>query len=450
MRRVPAGVRRICMCINKEGSPVSQQAAAARHIHSEKDVAKHLVPVVLGADILGYSYVRCFHEAYGMNSIVLALADVKATSSSRFVDYRVVEGIDQEDALIAYLSELGMQLDAQDQVGILLGSGDWYARILSQHKTELMQWFVVPYIDFDLLDEITQKERFYALCEKLEIPYPKTRTYDCADPNARIDTSEFAYPCIAKPSNSARYHYAEFAGKKKIFEVETPEELERIFAALQASSYDRELIVQEFVPGDDDALRSITLFADQNGDVRVSAMGRVVLQDHAPSAIGNPVCIVGERDERAIEDAARFLKHVGYHGFANFDCKLDPRDGSYKFFEVNTRPGRNSYYLTLAGVNFVTLFVKDYVLGQVIPVQKANKPFVYACIPPIVVRKTVKDAALREQILNMYHQGLAKFPLDYVADSLRHQFWASITYYHQVAKFKKYVWDTGGKQAAAD
>jgi len=429
---------------------LSQQPAAARYIHSEADVAEHLVPVILGADILGYTYVRSFHEAYGITSILLATADVKVTSSSRFCDYRIVEGVDQEETLVAYLSDLGRELQSQGKVGILVGSGDWYARIFSQHKPELMEWYVVPYIDFDLLDEITQKERFYAICEELDIPIPRTRIYDCADPTATIDTSEFTYPCIAKPSNSARYHYAEFPGKKKIFEVETPEELERIFRALQDSIYDRELIVQEFIPGDDDGLRSITLFTDESGDVRVSAMGRVVLQDHAPSAIGNPVCILGERDESAIEAASRFLKHVGYHGFANFDCKYDPRDGKNKFFEVNTRPGRNTYYMTLGGVNFVTLFVRDYVLGEEIPVMRADKPFVYACVPPKVVRKTVKDVALRDKVLAMYKDGTARFPLDYAPDTVRHQFWASVTYYHQIQKFKKYVWDTGGKQAAAD
>lgn len=429
---------------------MAQQPAAVRFIQSVEDVPTHLVPVVLGADILGYSYVRCFHEAYGVSSIVLASADIKATSSSRFVDYRVVEGIDREESLVAYLSDLGHTLEAQEQVGILVGSGDWYARILSQHKAELMRWFVVPYIDFELLDEITQKERFYALCEELAIPYPKTHAYDCADPEVTLDANAWTYPCIAKPSNSARYHYAEFPGKKKVFEVETPEELTAIFKALQNSSYDRELIVQEFIPGEDDGLRSITLFSDEHGRVRVSAMGRVVLQDHAPSAIGNPVCILGERDEKAIADASRFLARVGYHGFANFDAKLDPRDGQYKFFEVNTRPGRNTYYLTLAGVNFVTLFVEDYVLGHEVAEQRADKPFVYACVPAQVVRKTVKDAALRDEILSLYRSGLAKFPLDYARDSWIHQFWASLTYYHQIAKFKKYVWDTGGKQAAAD
>ena len=426
------------------------KSPAAAASTTEQDVRDKLVPVVLGGDILGYSYVREFHRAYGITSILLATADVKAASSSKFCDYRVVEGVDQESSLIAYLMDLGRQLEEQGKVGILVGSGDWYARIFSQNKATLEEHFVVPYIDFELLDDITQKERFYQLCEELGMDYPKTWRFGCEERDPAFDASAFTYPLIAKPSNSARWHYAEFTGKKKIFEVETAEELETIYDSIVGSSYDRELIIQDFIPGDDDGIHSVTTFSDDEGNLRVSCMGQVVLQDHAPSAIGNPVVIRHKRVERVIEQAARFLKHTKYHGFANFDVKYDPRDDSYRFFEVNTRPGRNTFYMSLAGVPFVTLFVEDYVLGHEIPVTKADQDFLYACVPPLVVRRTVKDETLRDEVLEAYRNGLAQFPLFYEADSIQPWFWAEITYHNQILKFKRYVWDTGGKQADTD
>lgn len=426
------------------------KSPAAQSIQTEEDVRNKLVPIILGADILGYTYVREFNRVYGINSILLASADVKATSSSKFCDYRIIDGVDQEGTLVDYLCTLGAELQAEGKVGIVVGSGDWYARIFSKNKEALSKTLVVPYIDFDLLDDITQKERFYKICEELGMDYPKTWLFDCSDPSVTMDTSQFTYPLIAKPSNSARYHYAEFPGKKKIFEVQTPEELQTIFRNLQESSYDRELIVQDFIPGDDDGLHSVTTFSDDEGHLRVSCMGQVVLQDHAPSAIGNPVVIRSKRVESVIEQAARFLEHVHYHGFANFDVKYDPRDGSYRFFEVNTRPGRNTYYMSLAGVPFVKLFVEDYVLGHEIPRVDAKDEFLYACVPPTVVRRTVRDEGLRDDVLAGYKSGLAQFPLFYAKDTVNHWFWAEVTYYHQIQKFKKYVWDTGGKQAAAE
>ena len=203
-----------------------------------------------------------------MTSIVLATADVKATSRSRFCDYRIVEDIETDEGLLGYLETLGAELASAGKLGLLVGSGDWYARLLSRNKELLSQWYVVPYIDFDLLDQLTQKEFFYNLCEYLDIPYPRTWSFDCSDREERIPADEFTYPLIAKPSNSAEYHYAEFPGKKKIYEVATADELVRIYKQLQASCYDRELIIQEFIPGGDDGLRSISIYTDRNGDPR--------------------------------------------------------------------------------------------------------------------------------------------------------------------------------------
>ncbi len=407
---------------------------------SEAEVRERLQPVLLGGDVLTYTWARLFNETYGLTSVVLAASDAKAISSSRFTDYRVVPGIDQEQVCLDALREVGKQAREAGKVPLVLGTGDWYARTLSEHKPELEQWFVVPYIDFALLDEITQKERFYAICEELGIPYPKTWSFDCADPQATIPVGDFTYPVIAKPSNSARYHYAEIPNKKKIFTIETPEELEELFKNLQGSCYDRELIVQDLVPGADDGLRTITCFSDANGDVRVWSTGRVLLEDHCPTAVGNPVCILVEENRAIAEQAIRFLKHVGYRGFSNFDVKYDPRDGQYRFFEVNTRPGRNSFYMNLGGANIVELVVKEFVLGQKIEPKVACDEALFTVVPPYVVKRTVADPQARAKALDLFKQGRAQNPLFCKGDTLAHGFWAACQYYNQIRKFNRYVW----------
>lgn len=415
-------------------------APAVRSLASEDQVRECLQPVLLGGDVLTYTWARLFHETYGVTSIVLATADAKAISSSRFTDYRVVEGIDQEQVCLDALREVGEQACAAGKVALILGSGDWYARTLSEHKPELEQWFVVPYIDFALLDEITQKERFYAICEELGIAYPKTWSYDCADPEVRIPAEDFTYPLIAKPSNSARYHYADIPNKKKVFTVETPAELTELFGNLQASCYDRELIVQDLVPGADDGLRTVTCFCDAAGDVRVWSTGRVLLEDHCPTAVGNPVCILVEENGLLAEQAARFLKHVGYRGFANFDVKYDPRDGQYRFFEINTRPGRNSFYMHLGGANIAELVVKEFVLGEEIPKQVACNEALFTVVPRYVVERTVADPEARARALSLYRLGRASNPLFCKEDTLAHGFWSRCQYYNQIVKFNRYVW----------
>ena len=218
-------------------------------------------PIILGTDILAYSYARSFHDLYGVTSICVSSVDMKYTSSSRYTDVSIVPDIDDDLCLMDNLVKLSHE--CSDRELIVLGSGDWYARYLSKHKDylegrsastvingeeyskELGARYCVPYIGFELLDEITQKERFYEMCEEKGVDYPATCVFQCA-PDKRVDhvSVPFNYPVIAKPSNSAEYHYVEFDGKQKIFSIDSEEELNRIYSNLCDSGYTHSLIGQ--------------------------------------------------------------------------------------------------------------------------------------------------------------------------------------------------------------
>ena len=420
-------------------------------IKSEAEVAEKLQPVIVGGDILAYSHVRELHRAYGItNAIVLGTQNIKIFSSSKFVDYRLFGDLYEPGRLVKVLLNIAAEVHAKDPEKqlLILGSDDVHARLLSRGKAELeAAGYAVPYIDFDLLDEITQKRRFYEICEELGIPYPKTWYFDCsaAGPDT-LPVNDFAYPLIAKPSNSAQFQDATIPHKRKIYEIESAEELAQVWSEIHGSDYNNLLVLQDFIPGDDDAIRTLTTFSDASGDMRVVSGGVVVLQDHDPTALGNPLAILGEREEAIVENARKFLAHVGYRGFANFDIKYDCRDGSFRFFEVNTRAGRNTYYVSLGGVNFVTLTVREFVLGQEIPKQEAYNPYLYCCVPNYVLKKSVENEERLSQALAAKKHTHDPYPLIYGPDTFMHNLWARIMHINQIRKFKRFYWDTGGKQ----
>lgn len=417
----------------------------------ESEVKDLLQPVIVGGDILAYSYVRELHRAYGIpRCIVLATQDIKMLSTSSFTDYRLEPDIHSPEGLYDALERVANEVLSENPQRILLvlGCDDCHARMLSAGKERLAKaGYRMPYIDFDLLDEITQKRRFYEMCDELDIPYPKTWYLDCSDAGPQtLDTTIFPYPLIAKPSNSAQFQDASIPHKRKIYEIEDAEELAQVWHDIRFSDYNNLLVLQDFIPGDDDAIRTLTTFSDAQGDLRVVSGGVVCLQDHDPTALGNPLCILGEKEDAIIECAQRFLKACQYRGFANFDIKYDERDGSFRFFEVNTRCGRNTYYMSLGGVNFAQLIVQEFVLEQKVCKYLAYQPYAYCCVPTYVLKRSMSNPDRLKQVLKALRRTKDPYPLHYGPDSAQHNMWAKIMHVNQIRKFKRFYWDTNGKQ----
>ena len=84
-------------------------------IASAADVARRLQPVVVGGDILAYSYVRELHRAYGVErTIVLAAHDIKMLSTSRFTDYRLEPNVHDPEGLYDALERVAAEVSAAD------------------------------------------------------------------------------------------------------------------------------------------------------------------------------------------------------------------------------------------------------------------------------------------------------------------------------------------------
>ena len=413
-----------------------------------------IAPVVFGADTLGYSYAREFMTSYGVRTHVVAPLEIKYTSKSRFTDYDVIPEIDSEEGIIGWLrAHAGSFGDAMPiAIG---GASDAHARTLSRHRPELEELgYAVPYAPFETLDRVIQKDRFYGICEQLGMPHPKTwllsvngadEHFACEDNAslARVTETDFAsltYPLIAKPSNSAAWHYANLRDRHKVYIVDSPERMREVARDVVDSGYDRYLVLQEMLDDSDDSLFSLTLFADGKGGVPLRVSGHVLVQDRSATGIGNPLVILGEDHPELLDAAERFLAKTGYEGFANFDVMRDSKTGELKFLEVNARPGRNTYYVSLAGCSFVRPIVEHFVnhanltevLGEAL---NTTSDFMFSMLPAAVVGKETRGMPEHERAMKMVATGKAANPLLNPADCLTQRFWARVNYEHMRAKF---------------
>ena len=247
------------------------------------------------------------------------------------------------------------------------------------------------------------------------------------------------YPLIAKAASSADYQDVEFEGKKKVFEIATPDELTWLWDALRSAGFRGRFVVQELVPGDDTQMRSITAYVDSRGEITLLCSAHVLLEEHTPSGLGNPAAMITTRDDAMLDQARTFLSSTGYRGFANFDVKVDPRSGQFRFFEVNPRIGRNNYYVTAAGANPMRFVVEDQVDGKAVEPVVVDREILYSILPHRLLLRYVKDPTLNARVRRLVRTKAVAHPLRYARDlSPRRRLYVWMALVNQVRKFRRW------------
>ena len=360
---------------------------------------RHLLPVVLGGDIGAYALARQLHEVTGTPVTIVASDPIVAISESAYITVVHQEAGAAPERTIALLQRLVQGRDPRSAV--LMANTDAAAAMISAHRSELEPTYVLPFPDIDVLDAVSDKASFSRLCAEVGVLTPREVVVDLADPDCEPPTSAselgLEFPLVAKAAIGADYDRISFPGKRKIWFIDDAAELAGMWRSLKDAGYRSTFLVQECIPGDDTAMRSVTAYMDSTGELRLIGSARGLLQDHAPTMIGNPVAMITEAFPDLWDATSRLLRHAGYRGFANLDIKVDPRDGRELFFEVNPRIGRNSFYLTAAGANPMAVMLKDLVLDQRDEPVEVTRQVLYSLVPDGVIARYVSDEALRRK-----------------------------------------------------
>lgn len=359
------------------------------------------VPILLGTGVGAYNIARSLHEAFGVRSLALGRVALRETQHSRIIDVRASRDFDRAEPIVSQLLELADEFP--DRTLLLIATVEFYVNVLVDHRDQLGERFVIPLVDRELADRLINKTDFYATCDALGVPHPRTVVLTPehrGDPGVGEDLA-FPYPVILKPSNTDIYPRLRFEGKQKVYLLEDAaavrDTAERIFAA----GYDDDLIVQEYIEGDESVMRVANTYSDKHGRLQFVSVGQVVLADHDPSMVGNNNAILAVDDPDLAASLGTLLNAVGYTGSANFDVMHDRRDGVSKVLELNLRQGATSYYAMAAGGNIPARIVEDWVYDT--PLEYAattderlwlNLPYPLAVIyAPKGLRSRVRAAA---------------------------------------------------------
>ena len=396
---------------------------------------REFIPVMLGGDINTYSVARAFYEQYQVKSYIFGKYPTGPSYNSKIIEYHPDPRIDTDDYFLETVNKFAK--DHADKKIVLIGCGDSYVALVSKHKKELESNIIAPYIDFDLMDSLQQKELFYQLCEKHGVDYPGTLIYDQSmGMDFKVD---FQYPVILKPSDSIKYWEHPFPTQNKVYTIKDRAELEKVIQDIYGAGYPDKLIIQDMIPGNDEYMNVLTSYSDKNGKVKMMCFGHVLLEEHTPHGIGNHAIIITEPHEDVMMRVKKLLEDLHYVGYSNFDINYDKRDGKYKFFEINTRQGRSNYYVTGSGFNVAKYIVEEYVYGKELTFEIAKDEHLWMVVPKAVAFKYVKEEENLKKLRRLLNEKKVVNPIFMKGDFHPKRFLAMTkNYLSHFLKFKKY------------
>jgi predicted ATP-grasp superfamily ATP-dependent carboligase len=245
---------------------------------------------------------------------------------SRYINKRLTctKIKNSESDLVNLLKDFGKQ---QDNRMMIVPTGDEAVLALSKHRAELEPFYHLPVPEYDTAQKLVNKKRFYNTLNEMQIPYPKTYFPDSPTELVSIG-KKLAYPYIIKPAYSIPFQ--EIFGRK-VFHVKSPQDLDQAAARLRDKNM--EVMIQEIIPG-----RGIYAFFTyfNNLSEPLAICGWDKIRQYPLDFGCGTLCKSNWRPDAA-NYALQLLRTIGFHGFAEVEVKMDPRDGEYKMIEINTR-----------------------------------------------------------------------------------------------------------------
>lgn len=377
--------------------------------------------LIVGMDANAYYMARCYHEKYRKKAYLIGKNPIWFTSLSNIVNTSYYDDMWKEEVFLNILDSF--YEEHKNKKIVLVSSTENYITIISKNKDRLKNKFLFNYPKSELIDIIVNKELFYKTYTNSDIiEIPKTMYLDCSK-NDIIEVN-FMYPIIVKAADVVSYRQIEFAGKKKIYKVNSKEELDEVISSIKNGGYKSTLIVQEYIPGDDSYLFDSVIYSDKNGKVKRITFAQIGLQEHAYNLVGNAAVLINGYNQfgntdKVIKMVKEFAESIGYTGYAEFDLKYDSRDNKFKLLEINPRQGRSSYYLTPAGCNLIELLVKDLVNNEDLKYEVLDKEVMLSFVPKKIIKKYIVNKEYKEKALSMWKTHVN--PMKYSKDSSLHR-----------------------------
>lgn len=398
--------------------------------------------IIIGSDVNAYYMARNTYEKYHKKAHLIAKAKMNFTEYSDILEIEYVDDLWNKDVFVNKLLEVKDRFSNKKL--LLIGTNDTYVRLIVENKEILEKYYVFNYPQIDIINDLLKKENFYSKYGDI-LDIPKTYIYQCGTQLDLEKIDDLGLPVIIKPSDGVLYYEHKFPHQAKVYKLNSIDEVKETVQVIENSGYDGNLILQEFVEGDDTNLFDSILYVSSKGEVWVQSFAQIGLQEHSSTGVGNCTLLINGYNEYKDNDITKklveFLKKINYTGAAEFDLKYDNKDHKFKAFEINPRQARSSYYLTALGYNLVECLVDDLIYNKSKEFKFLDEEICLSFVPKSVIKNYVTNEDYKKEVFKLYKEKKVVDPLKCKSDkNLKRRLWLAVRSLNYNKKYKRNEW----------
>lgn len=308
--------------------------------------------IVLGCHKMGLGVIRALGEMrVPVVGVYYNRMDMGYVSKYVIARYHCPHPDHDEKGFVSFLIDLASEWKGS----VLMPSDDPTLVPTSRHKDALGRFYKVAANDWDVIEKAIFKKYTYALADEIGVPSPRT-TIAKEFKDAVSFVKEIGLPCVLKPT--VGHLFFEIFRKKMII-IENLKGLEDAFREVEKA--DMEMMIQEFVPGNDRSGVNYNSFFVR-GEQKIEVTAEKVRL--TPPFIGFPRVVISKLIPEVLVPGRTILKAMGYDGFSCMEFKRHPKNGIYYLMEINARLNLSTPLSVKSGINFPYLTYKYYLNGE--------------------------------------------------------------------------------------
>jgi D-aspartate ligase len=302
-------------------------------------------------------------RAVGLARIPVIIASNEAHEpalASRYCSARLpLPSLDDRGAVVEVLMRAGERLAGElgRRAPLFYGDDD-QQRLVQEYRTQLSRYYALLLNDPEVADAVIEKDLFSPLAARRGLPIPRTIPWDALQ--------AIAGPVLVKPRTKFAWeaspvHLQLFGrrGKARIFANGRA-----LLADARAQQLRHDLLIQEYVDGDDRQIWSFHGFCDEDGRLLDWFIGRKIRT--YPALTGISTCLELARDDELATVGPQIAAAMSLKGVFKIDLKRDVRTGRFHVLEINARYNLWHYLGAANGVNLPRT-AYDYLLDGARP-----------------------------------------------------------------------------------